>query len=255
MGPRTKYEDTIYEKVVYSGKIFIYNSPTWDVLFPIVDIIRLLKNNTIIGFKYDRGQQNIRTYGSQYNHCVLGCELKNKNDYITNLKTVKNIFIFSDTQDTTATNLMNTAKKNKINVICYSNLDAVYHFYHGDETFTIKTPQEVIYKMYYLNDLNDVKQIADLFPEFEIIEPVAVEKNTTLEECMDLFKKAGIEEKREKEKNFVKAYDPHMGKIKHMENERSQRNTVYPDSVENLVKIENNKHRSLLSRFFNKPKI
>jgi hypothetical protein len=109
--------------------------------------------------------------------------------------------------------------------------------------------------MYYLNDLNDVKQIADLFPEFEIIEPAPVEKNTTLEECMDLFKKAGIEEKREKEKKFVKAYDPNMSKIKHMEHERSQRNTVYPDSVENLVKIENNKHRSLLSRFFSNPKI
>jgi len=117
MGPRTKYEDTVYEKVKYSGKIFIYNSLSWDVLYPIVDVIRLLKKNTIIGFKYGKGQQNVRLYGCQYGHCVLGYDLKNKNDYINNLKAVKNIFVFSDEQDTVATNLINAATKNKINVI------------------------------------------------------------------------------------------------------------------------------------------
>jgi len=48
MGPKTKYEDTVYEKVVHSGKIFMYNSPSWNILFPVVDIIRILKKNTFL---------------------------------------------------------------------------------------------------------------------------------------------------------------------------------------------------------------
>ena len=46
-----------------------------------------------------------------------------------------------------------------------------------------------------------------------------------------------------------------MNKIKQMEYERSARNTIYPDSVEILAKNEINKHRSLLSKFFTKPKL
>ena len=40
---RTKYEDAVYEKVEFSGKIFMYASSSWNILFPIVDIIRILK--------------------------------------------------------------------------------------------------------------------------------------------------------------------------------------------------------------------
>ena len=46
-----KFEETCYEKIQFSGKIFMYSSLSWNVLFPIVDIIRLLKKNTIISFK------------------------------------------------------------------------------------------------------------------------------------------------------------------------------------------------------------
>ena len=111
--PRLKYED-VYEKVEFSGKIFMYNSPTWNVLFPVVDIIRLLQKNTIIGFKYGKGQHMIRVYGTQYNHSIIGYDFKNKNDYVTNLRAVKNIFIFSDESDPIATNFINISKKNKM---------------------------------------------------------------------------------------------------------------------------------------------
>ena len=43
----TKFEDTIYEKTEFSGKILMYSSVSWNVLFPIVDIFRLLKNKEL----------------------------------------------------------------------------------------------------------------------------------------------------------------------------------------------------------------
>ena len=250
---RTKYEDTVYEKVEFSGKIFMYSVSSWNVLFPIVDIIRLLKKNTIIAHTFGKGQQIIRMYGCQYNHCILGYDLKTKKDYLENLKTVKDIFIFSDESDTTATNLMNAAKKNKINVICYSNLDSIYHFYNyreNGEKVSFKTPIEVIEKMYYLRELEDARKYADLFDEFELIDPPNETKKSTLDECTEKMRKIQFSE--HKNKTHTKLFDPHLTKLKQMENERSQKNTTFPDSVENLVKKDHDKHKAILARFFKK---
>ena len=46
-----------------------------------------------------------------------------------------------------------------------------------------------------------------------------------------------------------------MNKLKRMEYERSQKNIVYPDSVEELMKKQANTSKSLLARFFSKPKV
>jgi len=253
---RTKYEDTVYEEVKYTGKIFMYSSISWQVLFPIVDIIRLLKKNTVIGFKYGKGQQLIKMYGSQYSHCMLGYDLKNKNDYLVNLKAVKNIFIFSDESDIVATNLMSAAKKNKMNVICYSNLDRIYHFYNNNslpiEKNTFKTPEEVIEKMYYLLDLEGARKIADLFPDFEIIDHEIDTSETSLDKCSKILKECATNEKKQKETTYAKIFDPHLNKLKKMEYEHAHKNTIYPDSVEYLVQKENNKRKTLLSKFFSK---
>jgi len=259
MGPRTKYEDTVYEKVVYSGKILMYNSVSWDVLYPMVDIIRLLKKNTIIGHAYGKNQGNISVYGTQYNHLVLGYEFKKKHDFVQNLKAVKNIFIFSDSKDTTATNFINAATKNKINIICYSNIDKIYHFYDNinGNKFEFKDPEHVLEKMYELLELEDARKISDLFPEFEVIELEDERKYTSLDQCSQFLKnqrQINENEKKQKEKNYTKVFDPHMNKIKKMEYERSNRNTVYPDSVELLAKAEADKRKTLLTRFFSKAK-
>jgi len=248
---RTKYEDTIYEKPNYSGKIFMYCSPDWNVLFPVVNIIRLLKENTIIGHLYGKGQQTIIMYGRQYKHNVLGYTLKNKQEYITNLRTVKNIFIFSDSDDPIATNLMNAAKKNKINVVCYSNLDTIYHFYNYTETSeksSLKKPEEVVDKMYYLYDLQAAQKYAELFDDFEIVDLPNDSTKSTLEACVEKMKKITITEN--KQKVHSKLFDPHLQKLKKMEYERSQKNMFYPDSVENINKKELEKQKSVLSRFF-----
>ena len=242
MPPRTKYEDAIYEKVQFSGKIFMYNSVSWDTLYPVVDIIRLLKKNTIIGTMIGKGQQNISTYGNQYNHRMLSYELKTKKDYLQNLKAVRNIFIFSDEHDNTAKNLMNTGRLNKINVICYSNIDKIYHFYDNvnDEVFKIDSPSSVLEKMYYLADLESTRKIADLFPDIEILEPSDTTKSSSLAECTKILKdKKGV---------ISKFYDPNLAKLRSMEYQRGIRNTVYPDSMEELAKQCGRK--TILSRFF-----
>ena len=254
---RTKYEDTVYERVEYSGKIFMYSSVSWQVLFPIVDIIRLLKKNTIICHVYGKGQQIIKTYSPQYYHCLLGYELKNKINYLENLKTVKNIFIFSDESDIIATNLINTAKKNKINVICYSNLDTTYHFYNNTDNtkFSFKKPEEVIEKMYFLLDFESANKYAELFDDFEIIEPGNANKESSLDDCIEKLKQIDINVKKEKDKKIPKLFDPHLNRIKQMEYERSTKNIIYPDSVEHLAHKEVIKHKSLLSKFFKNPKL
>jgi len=241
--PVSKYDD-VYEKVEYSGKIFIYNSPTWNTLFPIVDIIRILKKNTIIGFKYGKGQQSIRMYGTQYNHCMSGYELKNKDDYLK--LNFKNIFTFSDEPDYIITNLINFSKKNKVNVICYSNIDGVYHFYEGENKFQFKKAQDVVDKMYALLDFDGVKRLSELFPEFEILEPPPENTETTLDKSIALFKQQ--EKKVQQEKKYTKVYDPHLSKLKKMEYERNQKSIVYTDTPPN----ENMKHRPLLAKFFSK---
>jgi hypothetical protein len=255
MAPRTKYEDSVYEKVEYTGKIFMYNDIKWDVLYPIVDIIRLLKPNTIISHSYGKNQTIVPMYGRQYNHLVLGYDLKKKQDYLENLKAVKNIFIFSDHADTIATNLMNAAKKNKINVICYSIHDKIYHFYDytQDNKFEFRDPEEVIGKMYYLADLDATRKISDLFPDFEIVEPVVEQRVSSLEQCSRFLKgQREINEnaKKHREENFTKVFDPHLARLRRMERERTERNTVYPDSVEILAKQDSDKRKTLLSRFF-----
>jgi hypothetical protein len=257
MAPRTKYEDAVYEKVEYSGKIFMYNDVKWDTLYPIVDIIRLLKPNTIIAHMYGKNQITVPMYGRQYNHLVLGYDLKKKQDYLENLKAVKNIFVFSDQSDTIATNLMNAAKKNKINVICYSSHDKIYHFYdyNLDGKFEFRDPEEVVAKMYYLAELEQTRKISDLFPDFEIIEPVVEVRASTLDQCSRFLKgQREINEtaKKQREENFTKVFDPNLARLKHMERERNDRNMVYPDSVEILAKKDSDKRKTLLSKFFSK---
>lgn len=251
-----KYDDSVCEKVEFSGKIFMYASRSWNVLFPIVDIIRILKANTIIAHVVGKGQNIIRMYGSQYNHRMLSYELKNKKDFFENLRTIRTIFIFSDESDTTSTNLINFAKTNKINVVCYSNLDTIYHFYNYSESkaevdkFSFKTPELVIEKMYYYFDLEHFKKYTELFDDFELIELPTENKKSVLDECIEKIKEVQVSE--EKKKVYTKLFDPHLNKLKYMEYQRSQKNMIFPDNVENIIKKQQDSQKSLLSKFFKK---
>ena len=240
MPRQLKYDDIPFEKTVFSGKIFMYCSPDWEILFPVVDIIRLLKKNTIISTRNGKGQQNIRTYGSQYSHNVLRDEIKSKEEYTRVFKTVKCAFIFTDISDPIVTNILTVCKTLEVPTICYSSIDKKYHF--GKEH--LSTPEEVITKMYSLFDLQAAKKLSDLFPEFELLEIDETPRNTTLEKCSEILKKerAG----RKKDPN-VMMYDPNLVKMKKMERDRMK--VSYDDDVE---KINKQLTVNVFSRLFNK---
>jgi len=173
----TKFDDSLFPKPVYWGKILMYVNPTWDKLYPVVDIIRILPKDTIIAHKYGKNQDNIRLYGTQYHHNVIGMDLKKKKDYIHELKCVKFVFIFSDTQDTLAENVLNYCERSKTCLICYSSLDSIYYFYtynEKGEVFKFQDPQQVIEKMEFINAQGMANKLQELFPDFEIIENIEV---------------------------------------------------------------------------------
>ena len=226
-----KFEDEPREKVVYSGKLFFYNTHDWDVLFPIVNIIRLLREHSVVTYRHGKNQNNIRLYGNQYKHRVFGFELKNKKDYLENFRNVRCIYIFADSNDNIATSILNMAKENKIPTVCYSNLDQLYHFYEHetDNVEKIKEPQDVIDKMYLLFGKKDVQKLNKLFPEFDILEPEVKSEISTLEQCLE---KINITAKKEINKKVnTKIFDPNFLKLKRMEYEREQKKIVYEEPV------------------------
>jgi hypothetical protein len=210
MPRQTKYETEIYEKVQFNGKVYMYTSHRWGVLYPVVDIIRLFRPNTIIAHKIGMGQDIIRTYGSQYGHRVLETDLKNKNDYLLSLKMVKCIFLYTDGADHVVSSLMNLGKKNKIPVVCYSSIDNIYHFYDTEwEKVLFKSASDVIDNMYNLFDLEKVKKLAELFPDFEILEtpePETLPGKSKLEKCREILKENQNAEQKKKESTSVKVY-------------------------------------------------
>jgi len=270
MPRQIKYDDVQFEKVEYCNKIFMYNEVSWNVLFPIVDIIRALEKHTIISFKYGKGTQTIRTYGVQYNHLVTGLDLKNKNDYVNlNKAMVKFIFIFTDTSDITATNLIKTGKTYKIPTICYSNIDHVYHCYENDVNDTVTIIPKSTDVVEYINNINakkSVDKLAELFPEFEIIDHPVDTRCPVLEECVKLLKLTTEAEREKKESHNIKKicepglktfYDSNLNKIKKMENDRKV--IVYDDDLETINKSikllalsEQPQKKSILGKFFTK---
>jgi len=234
MPRQVKYDEIPFEKPEYNGKIFMYSSPEWEILFPIVDIIRILKKPSIISTRNGKGQSNIRTYGRQYYHRVLHDDLVTKKDYISILKTVKCAFIFNNNADPVVTNVLQVCKLLNIPTICYSSIDSVYHFSYLTEKATLKSPQDVIDKMYNLFDLVSVQKVAELFPDFEILTPEESKAVTPLDHCQHILKEAALTEKKRLAMNNVQIFDPHLARIKKMERDRVK--IEYDDDLEKINK-------------------
>jgi len=244
-----KYDEAIFTKPVYWGKILMYNSENWDILYPVVNIIRLLAPNTIISTRYGKNQENIRMYGVQYNHNVVGCEIKKRNDYINELKCVKFVFIFSDNQDTTGDNFIKYCELSRTCYICYSNLDKLYHFYDFSNEKKIvhefQDPQQVINLMELINAKGLADKLQELFPEFEITEQVTEKKSTKLEDALKILK----EKSQQQPKVYKIPFDSNFNKLKRLE--AGKKPVVYDDELpikrEVVLKKKNN-----LSQFFKK---
>ena len=230
--PRPQKFEDFYERTVYSGKIFMYCTPGWDTLFPIVDIIRSLHKNTIISSRNGKGQEIIRTYGSQYNHCVLRDDLFKQKDYLSILKRVKCVFLFTNENDYVVTNVLKTCTSLSLPSISYSMVDEKYHFKYLNETSIHETAELTLEKMYSTFDLIDTKKIAELFPDFEIIDPPVNNEKSTLDKCVEKLGILKIEERKKKDLNKVQLFDPHLARIKKMERDRVK--VEYPDDPEKL---------------------
>jgi len=222
-------DESIFEIPNYWGKVFMYTSPSWNVLYPVVDIIRSFPKHTIISHAYTKGQQTIKLYGNQYNHCVIGTELKKKNDFVA-LKMVKFIFVFSDTQDTLATNIIEYAKKIGIPLICYSTIDNMYHFTSKEKTVLIKKPEDIQNKMQEISELNHLSKFDELFPEFTVLEPDKAIENT-LDKCIEILNQTTLKEKKKKVFSEKVPFDANFNKLKIKEKQKKQLAVKYDDEL------------------------
>jgi len=195
-----------YEKISFSSKLFFYLGQEWNNIGPVVEIIKNLNKNSIISYKYGKGQHIIRTYGTQYFHRVIGCEFKKKDDYSTNIVNghVKFIFIFSDTSDFFTDNLINIAKEYKIILVGYSNLDSKYHLYNtGNGDLVLNTPGEVIKYMSDLHDYILYKEFVNVFPDFDILTENVNNEFPVLEKCLKILKESNNNELIKKDKKKI----------------------------------------------------
>ena len=181
-----KFDDTEYETSSYFTKIFMYNAPNFNNIGPIVEIIKNLPKS-IITFKYGKFQETIKIYGGQYYHSLSGLDLKNKKDYVYfSNAMIKFIFIFNNSDDPIATNLMNLAQKNKTCIICYSEIDSIYHFYDTQfEKTKYLNAIEVINKINEIKDFISFQKISELFPDLDIIPEPINNKPGSFEKCIE----------------------------------------------------------------------
>lgn len=261
----TKFDDCdLPEKIVYTNKVFMYNNPTWDVLYPVVDIIRLLSKTTIISHCFGKGQNMIKMYGCQYNHLTIGVDLKNKKDYIDNILKgcIKFIYVFTDGPDPRSETLIKLAHDNKISCCCYSNIDKLYHFYDYSNVNEcnikkFKTAQETVDFMNLTNDAIKARNLQELFPEFEIVEAPVESKKSTLDECIEKMQTVALEEQAKIKKTekismkipFSSAMDAR--KLKKMEYQKRQKEITYAPDPPFAEKPTEPVRKNILAKFLN----
>jgi hypothetical protein len=254
--PLKSIGNDVAEKVDYWSKIFMYCEKDWNNIGPIVEIIKNLKKNCIISYKYGKGQHPIRTYGTQYYHRVIGNDFKNKEDYIKNIVNgcVKFIFVFSDdNDDNIVKNLMGIAKKYKIILISYSvNTDYIFYNYSADSSvLQFKSATDVINGMEQYNDYLAFKNIITIFPEFDFFPENNSIEFPILDRCLEILKNSNNNECIKRDKKKIQLYSSDT-----IENEqvlppsvRPVLPPVLPPVVPVLVK---DKPKILLSKFFKK---
>jgi hypothetical protein len=263
--PRISKFDDKYEKVVYWSKLFIYCEPSWNNLSPIVEIIRGIHSSNI-SYKYGKGQHVIKTYGSQYNHNVVGCEFKKYDDYITNIlkSLVKFVFIFGDYPDTFSTNLMNFSKKNNIVTINYSNIDSTYHFSHSKENvfMKFKSPLDVINAMRDMTDYISFKQVVEAFPDFNLIPEIEDTNQPVLEKCLQLLKESTETEINKKDNKKIQVidnkqyFDANLYKLRKFNKEALKKKESLKIDLydQNREQEKNNPVKCTISKFFKNKK-
>jgi hypothetical protein len=226
--PRTakyKYDDN-YQVVKTSGKIFIYLSPQWNTLYPIVEFIKVLEPKTIIGYKYGKNQQIIKNYSSHYNQMVIGYSLDNKEDYLNKIVKgkVSYIIIFNNSLDDPVTkNLVGMSYSFKINLVTYSLNESTYQlkYYPSEgvpEKMSFGNPSGLAKKMKELKESEMLLPWKNTFPEYHLEQiqivseedPLKKITDGALNDCIEKIKSVTEYEQSKKESSKIKFYDPAM---------------------------------------------
>jgi hypothetical protein len=114
------YNNTIINnKIKFSNKFLVYSTSEYNDSEKILSLIKSFKQHTLINYVYGKGNKYIKMYSLEYNHRLLGCELKDRDDFVYLKKgKVECIFVFFpdsyEEQSVTKINLKNFAKINKI---------------------------------------------------------------------------------------------------------------------------------------------
>lgn len=232
-----KYDDTVYEHVPMYSKIFMYISSNWDNLSPYVEILKALPRS-FVTYKYGKNQDIIRYYGTHFNHSVFGLDFKLKEDYIQNIikGVVKFIFVFTDIQEPFSINIIQLSEKYSVPMICYSNIDSVYHFYDYStgslERTLIDNVNDVINKLKEVHELKSFEKIVHLFPEFDIIPDIPV-TTRNMERCMEKLRNVNLLESEKKKTKRIKLdkplFDHNLSKIRKMNASRAEKKIKYDD--------------------------
>jgi len=205
--PRPMKIDDTYQRISYWTKLFMYSDINWDNIGPIVEIIRYLQPS-IISYKYGKGQTAIKNYSKSYNHRSIGYDFKTQKDYLNNIikGLVKFIIIFSDSETTFTSNLINLAKEYSIVTICYSNFDRDYYFYNysiTNEPIKMKSGLEVVEGMKQMSEYIAFKQVVDVFPDFNLIPEEISKEQPILEKCLIALKESSNNEQNKKDKKKI----------------------------------------------------
>ena len=197
-----------YEKIQFSNKYFMYSSPEWVHEHPVVDLIRIFKENTLIKYKYGKGNTPIKKYSRDYNHRLIGCDLNSITDYsnIFIKGKIECIFIFADSPNDFITNLKKFGTTNKIPLVELSTRDYYYHYSYEGESHIFKNPSELLQGISDSVSFNN--KIKEFIP-FDLFQSEEIVTETNLEKCITILNEREKEEMVNKEMRKIKHFDPH----------------------------------------------
>ena len=242
-------DTTIYERITFSNKIFMYSHPDWIHEYPIVDIIKNLQEHSLIKYPYGKGSNSIKKYTQQYNHRLIGCDLQKLEDYNFNFikGKIECIFIFSDFTDKIIMNIKNFSKSNNISLVEYSTLgDNKYKYIFNNLIF--ENTQELLNEIYTFIKLDSFKKaFNDSFVNFNLEDIPQESSNLNLNKCIEVLNQRQIEEQNIKDYRKIKHFDPHIKILNDFKKERNKAN-----NINDFKGIVGNGNNILIQKFFKK---
>jgi hypothetical protein len=188
------------EKIKFSNKFFMYHPPEWTIEYPVVDLIKVFNEHTLINYLYGKGNKIIKKY--PYNHRLIGCDLDKNEDYsnIFIKGKVECIFLFYNKEGIIIKNLLTFAEKNKIPVVTY-NQD------YSINNVIFDNPKELF--DYIISEIS-IKPFLKTFQDFNLLDKEVPDTSTNLNKCLEVLKQRDQEAQNLKDYRKIKYFDPHL---------------------------------------------